>query len=358
MIARHLIPLAAALLFVNCRGHAVEEVETTAAAAVTVQKVAPQTVEGIVAAAGTVAAAPGADWTITAPEAARIIEMPKAEGDPVKPGDLLVRFEIPSIASDLATHRAEGEQAQARVENAQASVDRLTTLVQHGVAAQKELEDARRELAEAKAALAQAQSTLQNATVLESRTVVRARFPGVVARRAHNPGDMVDASASDVVLRIVDPARLQVVAAIAIADVRRVAAGNRARILMPGTDDSEEGRVLTKPAAVDPAGVSAPVRIAFKEQTRLPVGTPVRVEIVSEEHTNALAVPIEAVVHEEDATYVMIAGSDNKAHRRKVVLGLTTPKLAEVTQGLKAGDPVIVQGQQGLPDGAAINVAQ
>ena len=39
--------------------------------------------------------APGADLVVTAPEPARIAEMPKAEGDRVRRGDLLVRFEIP-----------------------------------------------------------------------------------------------------------------------------------------------------------------------------------------------------------------------------------------------------------------------
>ena len=50
----------------------------------------------------------------------------------------------------------------------------------------------------------------------------------------------------------------------------------------------------------------------------------------------------------------MVAGADNKAHKRKVTIGLTTPKLVEITGGLKAGEAVIVQGQQGLPDGADI----
>ena len=352
-----LVTLAALVCSATCSHGAVEEVDTTAATPVSTITVAPQTVERIVTATGTVAAAPGADWTITAPEAARVIELPKAEGDPVKPGDLLVRFEIPSLATDVATRRAEVQQAQARVENAQASVDRLTTLVQHGVAAQKELEDARRELAESRAALGQAQAASQSANVLESRTVVRARFPGVVARRAHNPGDMVDASASDVILRIVDPNRLQVVAAVAIPDVSRVQVGQPAHIIVAGTDAEEEGKVLTRPAAVQTGSVTADVRIAFNSRTRLPVGTPVRVEIVAETHRNALAVPAEAIIHEEENAYVMVAAGE-KAQKRKVTLGLTTPKLAEVTAGLKAGDAVIVKGQQGLPDGAAIAVSQ
>ncbi len=355
-----LVRLAAFAVLIGagaCTHNAVEEVETTAAAPVTTIRVASQTVEAMVTATGTVAAAPGFDWTITAPEAARIVELPKAEGDLVKPGDLLVRFEIPSLATDVATRRAETQQAQARVENAQASVDRLTTLVQHGVAAQKELEDARRELAESRAALGQAQAASESAGVLASRTVVRARFPGVVARRAHNPGDMVDASASDVILRIVDPDRLQVVAAVAIPDVSRVQVGQPVHILVAGTESVEEGKVLTRPAAVQTGSVTADARIAFNSPTMLAVGTPVRVEIVAETHHNVLAVPADAVIHEDEDAYVMVAAG-SKAQKRKVTLGLATPKLAEVTAGLKAGDAVIVKGQQGLPDGAAIAVAQ
>jgi RND family efflux transporter MFP subunit len=357
MTRRHLA-IALALLAVACARKPVEELETTAAAPVKTLVLAPKTVEGVVSATGMVSAAPGADWTITAPEPARIVELPKAEGDRVKPGDLLVRFEIPSMSTDVATRRAEVETARARVENAQANVARLTTLVEHGVAAQKELEDARRELAEARAALAQADSANRNAEVLASRTVVRARFAGVVAKRAHNPGDMAEATASDVILRVIDPSRLQVVAAVAIPDLRRVEIGRPVRILVPGSDQPESGKVLTRPAAVDPGGTTADVRVSFSGATRLAAGTPVRVEIVAEQHPHALAVPVEAVLHEDEDAFVMVAGSDNKAHKRKVEIGLTTPAEAEITSGLKAGDAVIVQGQQGLPDGAAITIAQ
>lgn len=342
----------------GCRHATKEETETTAAAPVKTMPLAPQTFTAIVAASGTVAAAPGADWTITAPEAARIVEMPKAEGDRVKTGDLLVRFEIPSLQTDVATRQGELRTAQAGVTNAQANVTRLTTLVQHGVAAQKELEDAQRQLAEAQAAVSQAESALANARQLESRTVVRARFPGVVAKRSHNPGDMVDASASDVILRVIDPSRLQVVASVAVADLPRVAVGKPVSIAVPGVEEPETGKVLTRPAAVGQSGISADVRIAFDKPTKLAVGTPVRVEITAEQHPNALAVPVTAVLHEDEDRFVMLAGADNKAHKQKVTVGLTTPKLAEITSGLKAGDKVIVEGQQELPDGAAINVTK
>jgi RND family efflux transporter MFP subunit len=348
------VVVAVALLAAGCSKSTVEEVQTTAAVPVKTITLAPSTVDGVVAASGLVSAAPGADWVITAPEPARIVELPKAEGDRVKTGDLLVRFEIPARTTEVAARRAEVDQARARVDNAQASVKRLTTLFEHGVAAQKELEDAKRDLAEAQAALVQAEAGTQAAAVLASRSIVRARFPGVVAKRAHNPGDMVEATSADVILRVIDPAKLQVVAAVPIPDLARVQVGKPVRVIVPGAEEPEQGKVLTRPAAVEPTGVSADVRISFNAMTRLAVGTPVRVEIVAEQRPNALAVPVEAIIHDDEDAFVMVAGADNKAHKRKVTIGITTPKLAEITGGLKAGEAVIVQGQQGLPDGAAI----
>ena len=86
--------VAALLLAFGCSKPTVEEVQTTAAAPVKTITLAPAMLEGIVAASGVVSAAPGADWVITAPEPARIVELPKAEGDHVNPGDLLVRLLI------------------------------------------------------------------------------------------------------------------------------------------------------------------------------------------------------------------------------------------------------------------------
>lgn len=346
------------LLAWSCSKPAVEEMDTKAAAPVATVTLQPRTLEGVVAAAGTVTAAPGADWTITAPEHARIAELPKAEGDHVKPGDLLVRFDIPSFHTDVAARRGEVATAEAHVQNAQASVTRLTTLVEHGVAAQKELEDAQRDLAEAKAAVAQAQAALQNALSVESRTVVRATFAGVIAKRAHNPGDMVEATASDAILRVIDPNKLQVLASVAIADLTRVQVGRAVRILVPGADEPETGKVLSRPAAVDPSGVAADVRISFDAATKLAAGTPVRVEIVAEQRPNALVVPVAAILHEDEDAFVMIAGADKKAHKRKVTVGMTTPKEAELTGGVKAGEAVIVKGQQELPDGADITATE
>jgi RND family efflux transporter MFP subunit len=346
-----------ALLFVAACGHeSVEQVETKAAVPVTVEEAKVDTLGATIDVTGIVAPAPGAELTVTAPQAARIAELPKSEGEAVKAGDLLVQFDIPTLASDLAARRAEVDQASARLDAAKAAVARLSSLVDRGVAAAREVEEARREQAEATAALSQAQSAVTAAVSLADRATVRATFAGVVARRWHNAGDLVDASASDPVLRVIDPARVIALAAVPVAELPRVAIGHRATVTGPGGGEGEAARVITRPAQVDPDRATADVRLAFASPTKLPAGAAITVSIVAESRPKATIIPEAAVTRDGDETFVMIAGSDAKAHKSPVKLGLSANGQVEVLSGVKAGDQVIVRGQDGLPDGAAVTV--
>jgi membrane fusion protein (multidrug efflux system) len=295
---------------------------------------------------------PGAELAVTAPQPARIAEMPKAEGDRVRRGDVLVRFDIPSLNADVTAKTAEVTAAEARVRTATDNVTRLRGLFEKGVAARKEVDDAEKELADAQAALSQAQAGRGAAQNLASRSTVTATFSGIVAKRSHNPGDIVDASATDVILRVIDPARLQVDASVPIPDLSRVVVGAPARVMVT-EDEPLAMKVVSRPAAVEPGTASAPVRLAFVSAPALAVGTPVQVEIDAEEHANVVLVPTEAIVREGDETAVFVA-SGNKAQRRVVTLGIAGKEHTEVKSGLKAGEPVIIHGQAGLPDGAAI----
>ena len=354
------VPLAASLvglfLLCACRHEAPEETETATPVAVQVEAARSGPIREVIAATGLVTAAPGAELTVTAPEAARIAELPKAEGDRVRAGDLLVRFDIPSLTAGATASRAAIEQAQARVENAKAAAGRVQGLFERGVAARKEVEDAERELREANAALEQAQSASGAANALVGRTIVRAQFAGVVAKRYHNPGDLVEPGSSDPILRVIDPSHLEVTAAAPVGTLARIAASAPARIMTPGGDEPIEASVIARPAAVDPGSVTAAVRLRPSSVSKLTAGMSVQVEILGPEHAAAALVPSAAVIRDGEATIVMTVGADSKAHRNEVEVGVTSPDATEILKGIKSGDRVIVRGQHGLPDGAAITI--
>jgi RND family efflux transporter MFP subunit len=305
-----------------------------------------------VSATGTVKPATGAELLVTAPQAARIAAMPKGVGDRVSRGDLLVRFDIPSLDADASERRSALASAQARLTNARASEQRISGLFQRGVAARKELEDAQRELADAEAVVAAARSATAAAAELAARRVVRAPFAGVVAARGHNPGDLVDASATEPILRLVDPSRLQIEAQVPLADLAQVTVGSPGKVTGPGDYPPERAAVISRPAAVDSATGAATVRLAFAAPTQLPAGTPVRIEIQGPPHVGAVLVPAAALVQEGTESFLFTVDAQGKAHRRPVRTGIVAGGQAEILAGVAPGEAVVVSGQNALPDGA------
>jgi RND family efflux transporter MFP subunit len=271
---------------------------------------------------------------------------------------VLVRFDIPTSAAEVQRQQAEVGRAQATLENARAAQMRARALFERGVAARKEVEDSTRAVADAEAAVTQARASLAASEALAGRAIVRATFDGVVARRLHNPGDLVEATAGDPVLRVIDPRRLEVVASVPIADASRVEVGAPARVASaPGTASTVNLKVVSGPAAVEIGTAAVPVRLGFVGPADLPTGTPVQVDIDAEQHRNAVLVPAVAIVREGEETAVFVA-SAQKAQRRAVQIGIADETHAEIVSGVKAGEVVIVQGQAGLPDGAAITIGE
>lgn len=356
MKAPFITTLLAGLLAAGCSKPAIEEVVTESAVAVEVAAARVGDFEGQVSVTGVVMPAPGADWVITAPEPARIAELTVAEGDVVKAGDVLVRFDIPTLQSNLSARRAEVTQTRARVDSTRAAVTRISSLVDRGIAARRELEEAQRDQAEAEGALVRAESEAGAAALLAGRAVVTARFNGVIARRWHHPGDMVEAASADPILRVIDPGKLQVLASVPASELPRIIVGRPGQVTGPGGLTKEDVTVITRPVQLNDSGTVAEVRLAFSKATRLASGTPLEVTITAEQHQGAVIVAAAAVQHDGDEAFVMIVKDDKKAHRQVVALGLTANGEVEILKGVAGGDRVIVKGADGLPDGAEVTI--
>jgi RND family efflux transporter MFP subunit len=351
------LAIAGLVFSVACQRDAPEEVESETVVPVTAMPAETGSITAEARATGIVVPAPGAELLVIAPEPARIVEIPKAEGDTVKRGDVLVRFEIPSTAAEVSKQEAETTRAQARIENARAALVRAKDLFDRGVAARKEVEDATKELADAEADLAAAQAAKAAAGAMAARSVVRATFDGIVAKRSHNPGDLIEATASDAVLRVVDPRRVEVVASVPIADALGITVGAPARIVDASASAGDSSlKVVAQPAAVQPGTATVAVRLGFAKPTRYPVGAPVQVGIETDTHKNVVLVPASAIVREGEETAVF-AVENQTAKRREVKTGIESGDRVEIVSGINTGEMVITSGQNGLPDGAKVTLA-
>jgi membrane fusion protein (multidrug efflux system) len=326
-------------------------------APVTVQPVTVQTLRDVLALPGTVVPSAAAELLAYAPEAARIVELPKAEGDKFEAGDVLVRFEIPSITMEIEARERELNEAAARASAAKAEEARMSAMNSRGVIPRNTYEASRNALFAAESALNQARTHMETARLLQERAVVRARFAGVVAKRWHNDGDLVAGGSQDPVLRAVDPTRTHVAVEVTLAQLGRLVPG-QAGVVKTDLGPDVPATIATRPTPTEGGPPKVEVRLAPVTPLTLPLDSPVQVEIVLDERPQVLVVPTAAVLRNDQASYVMIAGPDNRAHRTDVQVGLQARGQTQVLSGVNPGDQVIVGGLDTVSDGAAISITK
>src|SRR4051812_16677247 len=102
-----IVMLIAAVGLSSCGHSATEEVETDTVVPVTTAPAQSGNIRAVIHATGDVNPAPGAELVVVAPEPARIAEITKGEGERVRRGDVLVRFEIPTLNAEATSRGAE-----------------------------------------------------------------------------------------------------------------------------------------------------------------------------------------------------------------------------------------------------------
>jgi membrane fusion protein (multidrug efflux system) len=314
-----------------------------------------ETLRDVIVAEGQVVPAADADFSVVAPEPALVAQLPKALGDAVAVGDVLARFDIPSVTEQITTRERELSEATIRLQSAKTEADRQQSLFDRGLVPRNQAEASRAAVAPAEAALAEAKKQMDAARQIQDRTIVKARFAGVVARQFHQVGDFV-AGANDPVLRVVDPARIEVAILIPAAQAVRIAPGLPANIQAAGVLEPIAASVAPQPLSSQPGSSSTEVRLAFAAKPTLAVDTQVRAEIVFAERPDAIVVPTIAVQRDETTSFVMIAGPDSVARRRTVRVGLIAAERTEIVEGVSPGERVITKPLDQVADGVAITI--
>jgi membrane fusion protein (multidrug efflux system) len=358
--ARHhiqIICLVLAASAASCTRSTSTEAEPETILPVTAEPVQLGDIRGVVSATGLVDTLPGAEFAVIAPQPGRIAEITKNVGDPVKSGELLVRFEFPSLVGESAAKAAATRTAELRVRSAKLAQGRLHGLFERGAAARTEVDDADREAEAAEAELAAALAS-QSATEAQGQnTTIRGPFNGVVKERLRNPGDTVGTAETDVILRIIDPRQVHLVATVPVSEATRFPVGASARAITESRGPSELLRVVTRPEA-ERGATTVAVSLAFDSPTELAPGTQIGVEIDAEQRSNVLLVPTIAVLRGANNDAAVFVAVGTVARRRTVQTGLMDSEHIEILSGLKPGELVITQGLSDLQDGMAITIGR
>lgn len=343
-----LLTLSAVLVLVACRGSDTPE----ATASLTVVLATPQQREVTreVVASGAVAAWEDVSVGVEL-SGLRVADVEVEVGRVVAAGDVLLRIDDRTLASQLAQSDAAVVEAQTNLATARRRAARVRELADERLVALQDAEQAEAERDNAQARLNTAMASRDAARVQREFTVVRAPVAGVVSARSVQPGQVVGAGGE--LLRLIRDGRLEWRAELAEADLLRVDVGTQVRV------DTPVGPVAGTVRTISP-GLDAqrrtgtvyvdlpepgPLRAGMFAQGRLALG-----------RAQALLVPNDAVVRRDGRAYVFTVQADNRVREQGVAVGATHGGMIEVTGGLTVDDRVVARGAGFLGDGDLVRV--
>ena len=313
----------------------------------------------------------------------------RAEIEHIKARDRLAALEDWTNGAEMANAQRQLRRAGGALEDAERGLERIGFLLEQGIVPASEHESAQRshenrkldfEAAErelaavaakggveerqvARLEMENAQNRLRAAAAKLDHATVEAPISGIVAV-AGGAGDKPLARGRSVVegellLSIADLGRLSVVTGVDEVDVRKIEAGQRARITGPGFPGLEiEGTVARVSSQADSgtrrrnaprfevAVALDPLEAAARDRVR--VGMSAHVAITVYERAAALLVPIGAVERAGGKAWLQVLDQrTGVAERRAVALGTTTLDSVEVVKGLAAGDEIVLSADAG-----------
>lgn len=287
-----------------------------------------------------------------------------ADGDPIKEGQLLFTIEPDTYEATVAQRKAQRDSAAAALTNAENQLKRAQELMRTSTGTQVTLDQRTAEELQAKAALAEAAAALRDAEIKLSYTTITSPISGRAGRALVSPGNLVDTT-SGVLVTIVSEQPMRVLFAVTQRELLDARKGTgqtadqtsfnvRVR-LADGSLYEEPGKLDFIDVQVDAKTDGQTVRATFPNAKKmLTDGQTVRIVLEQEKAPQVLAISQSAIAIDQSGAYVFIVGEGNKVEQRRVRAGVGRDGLVPIDEGLKAGDRVIVQGQQRVRPGMVV----
>jgi len=293
------------------------------------------------------------------------------EGSEVKEGQQLYQI-------DPATYQAALESAQAALARAEATQqvakllsDRRQKLVNSRVISAQDYDDANASYQQAVADVASARAALKSAQINLDYTKVLSPIAGRIGRSMVTEGALVTSGQATPLSTVqqIDPIYVDVTQSSAqllrlqreLANGQLKNAGDQVAtarlILEDGTPYSEPGKLQFSEVSVDQGTGSVTLRAVFPNPNRqLLPGMFVRALITGGINDHAILIPQKGVTRNPRGEPVaMVVGEGNRVEVRVLKTDRVINDQWLVTEGLKEGDRVILEGLQKIGPGAEVN---
>ena len=301
---------------------------------VQVARIVRTTLRGYITAYGTVEPEPAGEHPAASARVGSsvpgiVAEVKCAVGQQLDKGAVL--FQLDSRTVDVA------------VASAEQIFERQKRLLPVEGTSQKALQDAEQQLAAARAQ----QSLLR----------IQSPLAGIVTSVNVRSGEAVDLTT--VLAEVLDPSRVVVSANVPNAELATLQVGQAAEVRVNESATPVSATVSFISPQVDAKTGTTLVRATLPANSGLRAGQFVTLRIVSAEHADCLAVPVESVVKDEVGATVVAIMENARATQKPVKTGLRDGGLVEVqAEGLKEGVIVVTVGAYALPKETKIRVLE
>jgi membrane fusion protein (multidrug efflux system) len=282
------------------------------------------------------------------------------EGSIVKQGQSLYQIDPEPYQAQVNSAQAALGRAQANLTAAAATVDRYKPLLEANAVSKQEYTNAVAAAKQGEADVSAAKAQLRIAQINYSYANVYAPISGRIGRALVTEGALVSATEATQLALIQQTDNVYLNITQSAADLQRLRknAGNRgidsaipvSVILDDGSELGRKGKLLFSDVTVDPTSGQVTLRaeVANPDNALLP-GQYVRVRLAQAQLPSGILVPQQAVTRGGQAgDTVMVVGADNKPTPRTVKIASQEGANWVITDGLKEGEQVMVDGFQKL----------
>jgi len=294
----------------------------------------------------------------------KLQEVPFAEGQHVKKGDVIARIDPRLFKAALDQAKAKKAQDQALLGSAQKDLTRFKALGLKGIETQQNVDLQQGKVDQLAAAIDADDAAIETAQTQLDYTTITAPSDGRIGVRLVDPGNVVRASdaGSIATLVLVQPAAVMfTLPSRMIDDVRRAIDRGPIEVIAFDQDNRlplSTGKLLTVDNAVDQATSTIRLKAIFpNEDDRLWPGEFVNARLLLETRSNVIAVPANAVQRGPQGLYAWIVTAENIAVVRQIQVGPTTGDLTIINSGVSEGERVVTDGQYRLQTNSPVTVA-
>ena len=326
---------------------------------------------------------------IHAKVAGYIRSIPVDVGDRVKEGQTIAVLEIPELAAQLAGADAAMRRSQEEIHRAESDVDRAKSAhaaahagyerlkqaseQRAGLVAQQEVDNAQAKDLESEAQVSSARSALNAAQqsyemavasqnqyrALATYARIVAPFAGIVTQRFADTGALIAAGTSssqaETIVKLSQVFKLRLVLPIPESMAGKIHLGDPVKVHVQALDKDITGTVSRFAGELDPQTRTMETEIDFDNRGGILLpGMYAETVLQLSERKDVLTVPLEAVTQNASGATVLALNAGNVVEERKVKLGLQSKGRAEVLNGLKENELVIVGNRSQFREGQKV----